>query len=104
MTEKEKYLPEIRTALGPRSLLESIAEEASEVAQAALKMVRAKGLSGNYTPVTEESAREKLFEELLDLLAVLDVANIFDIQNLLNEEAEYWKWKRWHDRLYGVEQ
>ena len=54
-----------------RELLEQLAEECSELAQASLKMIRAKGLSGNVTPVTKEEATAELWNEARDVIGVI---------------------------------
>lgn len=47
----DKYAEYIRSKLDRRTLLEQLAEEASELSQSALKVIRADGMSNNYTPV-----------------------------------------------------
>ena len=54
--------------LTEREKLEQLAEEATELAQAALKAIRAKKLSNNSTPTTEEIADMNLAEEVDDVL------------------------------------
>ena len=56
--------------LDERTLLEQLAEEASELSQAALKLIRAKGLNNNNTPVGEQEAMLSLALEYMDLLMV----------------------------------
>ncbi len=98
MNERDKYFGQIRIKLTPRDLLENLAEEASEVAQAALKMIRAYGWSKNTTPVTTAEAQVNLEEEIIDLLCMLDVIG-YDLQHLLDAEKACRKWRRWANRL-----
>lgn len=80
-----------------RDLYEMLAEEAAELSQAALKVIRAEGMSGSVTPVSAEEARENLNEEVVDVLIVLTALSIpvFDAK-LAKEKAQ-----RWVDRLEG---
>lgn len=55
-----------------RTLLEQLAEEAAELSQAALKLIRAEKLSDNPTPANISIASEQLNEELADVLMVAD--------------------------------
>lgn len=72
-----------------------LAEEAAELAQAALKVIRAEGMSGSITLVSAEEAHANLNEEVVDVLVVLAALNV-EIFNakLANEKAQ-----RWVDRL-----
>lgn len=58
-----KNLEMVRNKLDSRALLEGLAEEAAELSQAALKLIRAKGLSGNPTPISDEEAEAHLAED-----------------------------------------
>ena len=49
---KKKYQEYILSVLSERELLEQLTEEAAEMQQAAMKLIRAEGLSNNTTPVT----------------------------------------------------
>lgn len=60
---KRKIIRRITKRLDHRALLEGLAEEASELSQAALKYIRAAQLSNNATPTTIEEARAALQEE-----------------------------------------
>lgn len=64
------YANYILDKLDERTLLEQLAEEASELSQAALKLIRAKGLNNNNTPVREQEAMLSLALEYMDLLMV----------------------------------
>lgn len=80
--------------LDARTLLEQLAEEASELAQAALKLIRAAEYSNNPTPITLQEAEVGLDEELHDVLAVASLLGIIDY-----DDDENPKWKRWAERL-----
>ena len=86
----------------PRSeRLEALAEEANELSQAALKVIRAEKLSQNPTPKTEDEARTTLLEEFYDvLICALSLGIIIPgEETLLNN----FKVKRWADRIKGAE-
>lgn len=84
----------IRDVLSERTLLEQLAEEASELAQAALKLIRAAEYSNNPTPITLQEAEVNLDEELHDVLAVASLLGLIDY-----DDDENPKWKRWAERL-----
>lgn len=74
--------------------LEQLAEEASELAHAALKLARI--LRGESpTPVVEAQARENLVEEIADVLvtvdAVADTRMLRDIGSYCTEKKERWE-------------
>ena len=87
-----KYKEYVLQKLTERELLEQLAEEAAELSQAALKLIRADGMSNNSTPVSAGQARTNLQEEFSDVLMVAELLELIDCQN---EE----KWKRWAERL-----
>lgn len=60
MNEYAKY---VREELASRDMLEQVAEEASELSQAALKLIRAYKLSGNPTPMDSGEAVKNFCEE-----------------------------------------
>lgn len=76
-------------------LLAGLAEEASELAHAALKLRRV--FDGrNPTPVGEDQAMENLYEEIADVqlyVSMLDL-NRYDISSLMESKR-----KRWEKRL-----
>lgn len=84
----------ILSVLNDHELLEQLAEEAAELSQAALKLIRASGYSNNPTPVTEQEAEANLEEELHDVLAVASLLGIIEY-----DDDENPKWKRWAERL-----
>ena len=104
MSDYEKYRNFLIGKLDERTLLEQLAEEASELAQAALKLIRAKGLSNNVTPKTEHEVIQNIVEEMRDrtifitLLCYKDkklLAAVFNSEDVENSP----KWKRWAERL-----
>lgn len=84
-----------------RERLEALAEEANELSQAALKVIRAEKLSQNPTPKTEDEAKTSLLEEFYDvLICALSLGiNIPSEETLLNN----YKVKRWANRIKGAE-
>ena len=64
----------IEECIGKPALLEQLAEECTELAQASLKYARV--LRGeNPTPVSAGDARMELIEEMADVLLCIDVAS-----------------------------
>ena len=57
------------------AVLMALAEEASELSKAAMKLARAKGLLDNPTPISVEQAEADLIEEYNDLLICVGVLN-----------------------------
>ena len=94
MTKYEK----ISWMLGEEELLCQLAEEASELAQAALKLRRC--ITGkNPTPVTPMQAEANLVEELADVQLVTEVLNRGKrIQKQIDSIAES-KLDRWSQRI-----
>lgn len=87
----------IQSKLPETELLAQLAEEAAELAQAALKLRRV--LDGtNPTPTTEEDCRKNLNEELADVLFVCAVANLPCITDE-HFKIIYEKQARWAHRL-----
>lgn len=102
----QDYFNYIVSKLDERAILEGLAEEASEVVKAALKLIRAKELSGNTTPRTKEEALHDLAEELTDLDMVRAVLEKKDGELLsaiagidMDGIEANPKWKRWAERL-----
>jgi NTP pyrophosphatase (non-canonical NTP hydrolase) len=88
--------------LDARTKLEQLAEEAAELSQAALKLIRAKGLSNNVTPIDEKEALANVREEIIDVLACIKVydyeLNGVDVVEAMENSP---KWLRWAERLKG---
>lgn len=80
-------------------LLAGLAEEASELAQAALKLRRV-FVSNNPTPVSEDQAIENLWEEIADVNLYVSMLDIN-----LGAVSEYMqaKQRRWEERLKSIE-
>ena len=91
-----KYINHVRETLDYRTKLEALAEEASELAQAALKLIRALELSENTTPVFGNDAELDLIEEIMDVASVIHLLGCGDA---LNGIECYYKWRRWAHRL-----
>lgn len=99
MREHTNPIDTIRSHLEEPELLTQLAEEATELAHAALKLRRA--LTGtNPTPVSMEDAYDGLLEEIADLevcLAVLDYVGDADME--LVRKISTTKLHRWAERL-----
>lgn len=96
MNEYAKY---VREELASRDMLEQVAEEASELSQAALKLIRAYGLSGNPTPTTSEQALKAFSEEAQDLLCVLRLWFTDSAWESITNIDDYPKYRRWACRI-----
>ena len=84
----------IKGRLGEAEVLAKLAEECTELAQAALKLRRA--LDGkNPTPNTEEERRRALLEEYTD---VIHCALVLDLEMDLDQIRK--KTERWMRRLW----
>lgn len=77
-----------------RTLLERLAEEAVELSQAALKLIRAEKLSNNPTAANVSIASEQLNEELADVLVAADAIGVTILESCDNS-----KWHRWAARI-----
>ena len=109
MSNYKNYRDYILDKLDERTLLEQLAEEASELSQAALKLIRAKKLSNNVTPRTEQEATLALAEEITDCCIVIDLvcAQNGEVIGAIQENnfakgddvTSNPKWKRWAERL-----
>lgn len=98
MSSYEDYRNFILEKLDERTLLEQLAEEASELSQAALKLIRAKELSNNITPRTEQEVTQNLVEEILDCNLVMSLLCRKD-RKLVISLPKINKHKRWAERL-----
>ena len=95
----DNFMTMILKAVCPRNceLHLLTAEEAAELSQAALKLVRA--INGE-TPVTEEEAREHLLEEAADVQACMRC--IFtDADDAVIRDIMLEKLRRWENRING---
>lgn len=84
----------ILDVLDERTMLEQLAEEASELAQAALKFIRAKQLNNNYTPIAVGDACLNLREEMRDVLTVASMLGLAEYNDCKNPKI-----RRWAERL-----
>lgn len=83
------------------AILLALAEEASELSQAALKYARALELVKHPTPVSTGEALKKIEEELCDLDIVLRVAQYKKI--IYSRSGHAKKIERWANRLREVQ-
>ena len=97
MSSYEDYRDFILEKLDERTLLEQLAEEASELSQAALKLIRAKELSNNVTPRTEQEVTQNLVEEILDCNLIMSLLYRKD-RKLVTSMPKINKHKRWAER------
>jgi NTP pyrophosphatase (non-canonical NTP hydrolase) len=91
----------IKSRVSNRALLEQLAEEAAEVSQAALKLIRTMPNSENPTPVTFNQACEDLTQELFDVVIAADILGL-----TLSTEAikdDHPKIVRWAERVRAKE-
>ncbi|WP_270420714.1 hypothetical protein [Acidaminococcus massiliensis] len=95
----------IESKLGARERLEVLAEEAAELSQAALKMIRAYKMGGavNPTPVTAKEALENLVEEVADVELAVEALELCYVNRGKIEKIKEEKRKRWAERLKGAE-
>ena len=97
----EDYKKKILEKLEPREVLEQLAEESAELSQAALKFIRAQGMSNNPTALTLQASFDALVEETADVIMMIDITIGLDRFVELNET--YYKWERWARRLEGTD-
>ena len=88
----------IRSEVTLNELMTGLAEEAAELAQAALKYRRAL-YQTSPTPVSEDSAHERLLEEIADVNLYL---RVLGLNQKYIKEIEDRKLERWAKRL-GVQ-
>jgi len=88
----------VKAALSKGELLAQLAEEAAELAQAALKLRRTLS-NANPTPVTMEEAYDNLMEELADIGNCLDALGYDEKDMALVEQKKPAKMERWAGRL-----
>lgn len=83
--------------IGRPAMLEQLAEEASELAQAALKLARIER-GENPTPVTENEAEAHLIEEYTDVETCAK-----ELKLSASRDIEVMKIRRFYDRLKEVD-
>ena len=85
----------IKRKVPVEELLTGLAEEAAELAQAALKLRRT--FNGvNPTPISEEQAMERLYEEIADVKLYV---SLLDVNPQYISEVMQHKLSRWRDRI-----
>lgn len=90
----------IRECVGRRALLEQLAEEAAELAQAALKLIRTMEESGNPTVIGAQEAEKRLLDEVSDVCLVAMVLGYTDLEHVFAiVDGMVDKEKRWVERL-----
>lgn len=98
ITEKNDYtdcINSIRNFVPDREMLEQLAEEAAELAQAAIKVIRAGEMAkGLPTPVKYDEAFKNLVEEASDIRLILNIIGIHTTKPQENPKA-----LRWYNRL-----
>ena len=99
---RNQWAIKVANQLGKREKLEQVAEESAELCKAALKVIRAEGLSDNPTPTELQEASQNFYEEFRDVLIAMRVlvspskyASLLDVDNSP-------KFKRWYERLEEV--
>ena len=99
MSEKMSYLDIVREKLSDPELLAQLAEEAAELAKAALKMRRVMD-GANPTPVTFQKAHNNLLEEISDVETCV-AALLYNTPTAVQARAELRavKLERWAGRL-----
>lgn len=78
--------------LDKRDVLEALAEESSELTQAAVKCIRAEGLSKHVTPISVDKAYDNLNEEIADVIRCLYMLKLYtnkDIKIPTEEEIKH---------------
>lgn len=103
MIDGMNYLEIVRGKLSDPELLAQLAEEAAELAQAALKMRRV--IDGaNPTPVTFQQAHDNLLEEISDVETCV-AALLYNTPTAVKARADLRavKLERWAGRLLGTE-
>ena len=103
MIDGMNYLDIVRAKLTDQELLAQLAEEAAELAQAALKMRRV--MDGtNPTPVTFQEAYDNILEEICDVETCV-AALLYNTPTAVKVRADLRavKLERWAGRLMGVE-
>lgn len=100
LTERELLEPikYIQTNLTEREMLEQLAEEAAELGKAALKVIRAKELNNNPTPVDIDTAAANLLEEMKDVYLVFWLLYGWTPIKELDIESNP-KLRRWAERI-----
>lgn len=101
MSELQKQAEWVNEVASTEQVLRQLAEEASELSQAALKMIR---VFENTTPVSFQEAKSKLKEEITDVFNCLIVLNK-SINGVcrVDREMQIQKMERWSERMKKFE-
>ncbi len=94
------YMVAITQNISEQELLAQLAEEASELAQAALKLRRSMRRE-NPTPISRQVAKNGLLEEIADVLNCIETVNLSKTEVKLINQIREKKLQRWVDRLNG---
>lgn len=85
----QNYEKKIIDSIGEACVLDQLAEEATELAQAALKLARIyRGI--NPTPVDVDDAHNKLIEEYSDVALVAHILDVYADPDILAGKKERW--------------
>lgn len=100
LLEIEEKEPSILECIGPAAMLEMLAEEATELAHAALKMARVIR-NENPTPVKKKDAAKKVIEEFTDVVQCaleldLDADKVQIVKKTMRFQA------RWSERSVNL--
>lgn len=98
---REYYIENIKSKLPQDVILCQLAEELSEAAQAALKMVRIIG-GINPTIISAEKAKKELISEIADVNACIRCIDWKEYPISIMSSEITRKIKRWSDRLDGL--
>lgn len=91
--------------VGQLGVLLALAEEASELSNAALKLARARKLIMHPTPVPEDEALMNIIEEYNDVVVCALVLEKFDVPIVKPDLKRITKkLKRWYDRIVKEEE
>ena len=96
MQNKEEIFIAISEKYGKEYMLRQLAEECSELSQAALKYIRA---ARNETPMRIDEAIEHLTEEIADVRLMIDAVSatvlserdVDDVQAIKEQKLDRWK-------------
>lgn len=86
------YIYYIKENISQASLLEQLAEECSELSQAALKKAR-KIRNENYTPKTMSEINACLLEETMDVLVCMDILNLPRSNYIKDQKIKRWAYR-----------
>lgn len=99
--ECDDYVRSILSRVPPNELWAQLAEEATELAHAALKLRRSVG-GANPTPVTPDDAYRAVVEELADVMLLAHILRLDEHSDDIVRIGDY-KLRRWVSRLIEAE-